>query len=93
MSLETLIKEQFEMSDTQITNQTCQLISAKELAKMLSLSKRQIHRLNACGKIFAPIRTGGSVRFSAQECADWLQAGAPCRADWEAMKRAGGQHG
>ncbi len=68
------------------TNQTCQLLSCKELAKLLSLSKRQIHRLNACHKIFAPIRIGGSIRFSAKECADWLAAGAPCRAEWEQIK-------
>jgi predicted DNA-binding transcriptional regulator AlpA len=67
-------------------NQSIQMWSVKELAKVLSLSKRQIHRLNACGKIFAPIRIGGSLRFSAQECANWLAAGAPDRKTWETMK-------
>ena len=68
-------------------NQNIQMYSVKELAKMLSLSKRQIHRLNACRKIFAPIRIGGSLRFSAQECANWLTAGAPDRDTWEKMKQ------
>lgn len=71
---------------TQEANQNIQLVSVKELAKLMSLSKRQIHRLNACGKIFAPIRIGGSLRFSAQECVDWLAAGAPDRRTWEAIK-------
>ena len=59
---------------------------AKELAKMLSLSKRQIFRLNSCGKIPVPIRIGGAVRWDSQECAGWLAAGAPDRRIWEAMK-------
>ena len=74
------------------TNQNCQLLSAKALAKMLSLSKRQIFRLDSCGKLGpAKLRIGGSVRFSAQECAAWLAAGAPDRKTWQAMKLAGAQ--
>lgn len=72
------------------TNQNLQMYSVKQLAEVLSLSKRQIHRLNACHKIFAPVRIGGSLRFSAQECADWLAAGAPDRKTWEALKQHGG---
>ena len=45
------------------TNQTCQLLSAKALGDMLSLSKRQIFRLNSCGKLPKPLRIGGSVRW------------------------------
>ena len=67
-------------------NQEVQMWSVKELARVLSLSKRQIHRLNACHKIFAPVRIGGSLRFSAQECTDWLAAGAPDRKTWEQMR-------
>ena len=70
----------------QKTNQNIELWSVKQLAAALSLSRRQIHRLNACHKLFAPIRIGGSLRFSAKECADWLAAGAPDRKTWEAMK-------
>ncbi|NQT00607.1 MAG: hypothetical protein HQ580_01145 [Planctomycetes bacterium] len=39
---------------TEKENKSCQLLSAKELAKMLSLSKRQIHRLNSCHRLPAP---------------------------------------
>lgn len=70
-------------------NPNIQMYSVKQLAEILSLSKRQIHRLNSCHKIFAPVRIGGSLRFSAQECADWLAAGAPDRQTWEAMKGVG----
>ena len=77
----------------QTQTNTCQLLSAKALGQMLSLSKRQIFRLNSCGKIPAPIRIGGAVRWSEQECAEWLAAGAPDRKTWEAMKNAGGGNG
>lgn len=71
------------------TTQTCQLLSAKTLGQMLSLSKRQIFRLNSCGKIPAPIRIGGSVRWDLEgEIRPWLAAGAPDRKTWEAMQQA-----
>jgi predicted DNA-binding transcriptional regulator AlpA len=65
------------------------LLTAEALGEMLSLSKRQIFRLNSSGKIPAPLRIGGAVRWSAQECAEWLAAGAPDRRTWEEMKAAG----
>lgn len=64
------------------------LLTAGKVGEMLSLSKRQVFRLNSCGKIPAPIRIGGAVRWSAHECAAWLAAGAPNRAEWEARKNA-----
>lgn len=71
------------------TNQTCQLLSAKALGQMLSLSKRQVFRLNSCGKIPAPLRIGGAVRWSTEEISAWLAAGAPNRKRWEVLKNAG----
>jgi len=70
------------------TTEQCsdRLIAAKALGQILSLSKRQIFRLNSCGKIPAPIRIGGAVRWSGQEIADWLAAGAPDRKTWQARK-------
>ena len=71
-------------------NQNCQLISAKTLGQMLSLSKRQIFRLNSCGKIPSPIKIGGSVRWDESTIAQWLKSGAPDRRTFEAMQQAGG---
>ena len=62
------------------------LLTAKTLGQMLSLSKRQIFRLNSCGKIPAPVRIGGSVRWSESTIAKWLAAGAPDRGTFEAMQ-------
>ncbi len=70
-------------------NHNCQLWDAKTFGQRLSLSKRQIFRLNSCGKIPAPLRIGGSVRWSAEEISAWLAASAPDRRTWEAMKTTG----
>jgi prophage regulatory protein len=69
-------------------NQKMQLLSAKELGKVLSLSKRQVFRLNSAGKIPAPIRIGGSVRWNSAEILTWIAAGCPDRDNWEATKMA-----
>jgi predicted DNA-binding transcriptional regulator AlpA len=68
------------------TKHTGTLLTAKTLGQTLSLSKRQVHRLNLLGKIPAPLRIGGAVRWSAEEMSAWLAAGAPDRAKWQAMK-------
>ena len=70
-------------------NTTDRLLTAKALGEMLSLSKRQIFRLNSCGKIPAPLRIGGAVRWSADEILAWLAALAPDRQTWEARKEQG----
>ena len=74
---------------TESTKRSCQLLSAKTLGEMLSLSKRQIFRLNSAGRIPKPIRIGGAVRWSAEEISAWLTASAPDRRTWEALKNAG----
>ena len=68
------------------TNQNTQLLNAKSLGQLMALSKRQIFRLNSCGKIPAPLRIGGSVRWASNEICAWLEAGAPDRRTWEAMR-------
>jgi prophage regulatory protein len=63
-----------------------QLLTANELGELLSLSKRQIFRLNSYGKIPAPIRIGGSVRWVNSTITAWLAAGAPDCKTFETMK-------
>ena len=65
---------------------TEKLLTAKAVGEMLSLSKRQIFRLNSCGKLPAPIRIGGSVRWAESIIAAWLKVGAPDRKTFEAMQ-------
>lgn len=63
------------------------LLSAEAVGKMLSLSRRQIFRLNSSGKIPAPLRIGGAVRWAESTIAEWLAAGAPDRKTFEAMQQ------
>lgn len=74
------------MSSNEVTTE--KLLTAKALGEMLSLSKRQVFRLNSCGKIPAPIRIGGAVRWSEQTIRRWLAAGAPDRETFEAIQKA-----
>jgi len=69
------------------TGTTEKLLRAVDVGRILNLSKRQIFRLNSSGKIPAPIRIGGAVRWAESTIAEWLAAGAPDRRTWEAMKQ------
>jgi len=59
------------------------LLTAKQLSQLLCVSKRQIFYLNRCGKLPAPIRIGGSVRWRESTISKWLDAGAPDRENFE----------
>ena len=72
--------------ETNDTKNEIRLLTAKQLGVRLNLSKRQIFRLNSCGKLPAPIRIGGSVRWAESTIAEWLKAGAPDRKTFEAMQ-------
>jgi predicted DNA-binding transcriptional regulator AlpA len=72
--------------ETNGTKNEIQLLTAKQLGAKLNLSKRQIFRLNSSGKLPAPIRIGGSVRWAESTIANWLAAGAPNRKTFEAMR-------
>ncbi|AQQ09639.1 putative transcriptional regulator [Sedimentisphaera cyanobacteriorum] len=67
------------------------LLTAKAVSEMLSLSKRQIFRLNCCGKMPAPIRIGGSVRWANSTIQSWIDMGCPDRQTFEAMQQTGGE--
>jgi len=72
--------------ETNNTRNEIQLLTAKELGAQLSLSKRQVFRLNSCGRLPKPLRIGGSVRWAESTIARWLAAGAPDRKSFEAMQ-------
>ena len=72
----------------EVKNQAFQLLSAKQLGAKLNLSKRQIFRLNSCGKLPKPLRIGRSIRWSESTISKWLSVGAPDRKTFEAMQEA-----
>jgi predicted DNA-binding transcriptional regulator AlpA len=67
------------------------LLTAKAVGEMLSLSKRQIFRLNSCGRIPRPLRIGGSVRWVNSTIRSWIALGCPDRQSFEAREGAGNE--
>lgn len=70
------------------TNQTCQLLTATDAAKLCRLSKRSWFRLSSAGKIPAPVHIGGSVRWRQKDIEDYIAWDCPDRKAFEAMRRA-----
>jgi len=68
-------------------------IPAKEVARLLGVSLRQVWRLNAMAKLPKPLRLNGSVRWCLKEIEAFIEAGAPDRASWEEMKTSGSHNG
>lgn len=65
------------------------LLSAVEAARLLRISERHFYKLHASGRVPRPVRFGRAVRWRADELREWVAAGAPPRARWEAMQGIG----
>ncbi len=53
------------------------LLDVRQVATVLDVSVRSVHRLRDGGKIPAPVRIGGSVRWRATEIDAWIARGCP----------------
>ncbi len=62
-------------------------VNAKQAAKILNVSQRQLWRLNSTGRLPKPIRLGCCIRWVRTELEAFIQAGAPNRERWEQMKQ------
>lgn len=60
-------------------------VNAKQAAKMLNVSVRQVWRLCNTGKLPKPIRLGHCVRWRKAELEAFIEAGAPNRETWEEL--------
>lgn len=58
-------------------NHNCQLLSAKMLGKMLSLSARTIWRLRSSEKLPRPVKIGGAIRWVQGTIEKWISMGCP----------------
>jgi len=54
-----------------------ELISASQLADLLSVSERTLYRLKSIGQLPVPIVLGGSVRWRLTEIREWIAQGCP----------------
>jgi len=53
------------------------LITAEQLADMMSISERSIWRHLSGGKLLKPVRIGGSVRWNREQVRQWIADGCP----------------
>jgi prophage regulatory protein len=60
-----------------------ELISASQLADLLSISERTLYRLKSIGQLPSPIVLGGSVRWRLAEIREWIAQGCPKPASHE----------
>lgn len=71
----------------ELTNESnMQLLTAKDAAQLCRLSKRSWFRFHACGKVPAPIRIGGSVRWRRSDIELWQSMNCPDRKTFETRK-------
>lgn len=56
-----------------------QLVTVDQVARTLGLSVRTVRRMDSAGKLPAPVRVGGSVRWRKADVAAWVTAGCPSR--------------
>ena len=54
-----------------------ELVNARELAKLLSISERTLYRLKSTGELPLPVVLGGSVRWRLTEIRLWIAKGCP----------------
>jgi prophage regulatory protein len=64
------------------------VVDARRLAEMLGVGIRTVRAWDASGRIPAPVRVGGSVRWRLDEIRAWVSAGCPTRGVWERIRAA-----
>ncbi|MCC6145420.1 MAG: helix-turn-helix domain-containing protein [Candidatus Hydrogenedentes bacterium] len=57
--------------------QKAALMTVGEVAELLRVSTRMIHRLRDSGRMPQPIKLGGSVRWRRAELLEWIEDGCP----------------
>jgi predicted DNA-binding transcriptional regulator AlpA len=62
------------------------LLSARTLAELLDVSTRTVWRLESSGSLPRSVRVAGSRKWLYEEVAEWVRAGCPTRARWEATR-------
>jgi predicted DNA-binding transcriptional regulator AlpA len=67
-------------------NQTCQLLSAKQLSKLLSTSVRSVWRYRSANALPQPVKVGGALRWRQADIEKWIRMGCPNRKEWEQFK-------
>lgn len=53
------------------------VVTARQLAIMLQVSKRTLFRMRSAGRLPAPLRVGGVVRWRLADVRNWIADGCP----------------
>lgn len=64
------------------------LVRAEEIQSVLGIKVITWRRQNKLGKTPAPLIIGKGQFWRSQELLDWVEAGAPNRKTWEAIRKA-----
>ncbi len=64
-------------ADKRASSDSKVLIDVRGLARMLHLSHRTVWRLRDAGKLPAPVKLAGCVRWREAEISEWIAAGCP----------------
>ena len=63
------------------------LLSAQEAAGILGIGRAHLYGLHSSGQLGPlPVKLGRRRLWRADEIRDWVNAGAPPRVKWQAMK-------
>jgi len=63
------------------------LLTTNDLCDLLKIHRATLNRLMHLGKVPEPIRvTSSMLRWRKDEIGEWIAAGMPCRAAWEASR-------
>ena len=54
-----------------------ELLTAKEVARLMAAGERTISRWSQSGVMPAPLHVGGAVRFRREQILAWIKAGCP----------------
>ena len=63
--------------DAKTSRRPSELVSATELAELLSISERSLYRLKSTNQLPEPIKLGGCVRWRLTEIQKWIAQGCP----------------
>ena len=65
-------------------------VDAKRVGQLLGISRAQVWKLHASGRLPLPVRLGTRApRWRVDELRDWLAAGCPDRQMWQGMRKHG----
>ena len=76
-------------TDGPLNARTPLAVGQQELARLIGLAPRTIRSLNSAGRIPRAIHLGRRRVWCVAEIQRWLEAGAPERTRWEAMRSGG----